>query len=129
MWRDFQAFLVKQNVLALAIAVVVGAALNQLVQAVVDDLIMPFVGAATPGGNWRNATFDVGSVRLGVGHLASVLLNFLIVSLVAWRLSRVLIKPEPASAAPATRPCPRCRMQIDALATRCAHCTSELAAA
>ena len=48
MWREFKAFLLKENVLALAIAVVVGAALNKLVTAVVDDIIMPMVAAAFP---------------------------------------------------------------------------------
>ena len=48
MWREFKAFLLKENVLALAIAVVVGGALNALVTAAVEDLIMPVVAAATP---------------------------------------------------------------------------------
>ena len=128
MWRDFKAFLLKQNVIALAIAVVVGAALNQLVTAVVDDFIMPVVGAALPAGAWREWTANVGSVAFRLGHFLSVLLNFLIVGLVAWRISRIFIKPEPPSAKPATKNCPYCRMDIDAQASRCAHCTSQLAA-
>ena len=65
MWQDFKAFLIKQNVLALAIAVIVGVALNAVVTALVDNIIMPIVGAATPGGAWRTATWDVGPVRFG----------------------------------------------------------------
>ena len=59
MWRDFKSFLIKQNALALAIAVVIGAALNDVVKSLVDNIIMPIVGYATPNGDWRAATFNV----------------------------------------------------------------------
>lgn len=125
MWREFKTFLIKQNALALAIAVVIGTALNDVVQAVVNDVIMPVVGAMTPGGNWRDATWSVGSVSFGIGHLASVLLNFLIVGFVAWRISKVFTKPEPSATA-STKQCQFCKMTIDSGAVRCAHCTSQL---
>lgn len=125
MWSDFKAFLLKQNVVALGIAVVLGAALAKLVTAIVDDFIMPIVAVLTPGGDWKTATWDVGAVRFGVGDFASVLLNFIIIGFVAWRIAKVFIKPDPE--APATKTCAFCRMNIDALATRCAHCTSEVA--
>jgi large conductance mechanosensitive channel len=128
MWREFKTFLIKQNALALAIAVVIGAALNDVVQAIVNDLIMPIVGAATPGGNWREATWGAGTVQFGVGHLASAVINFLIVGFVAWRISKVFIRPEPPATA-TTKPCPFCKMTIDVTASRCPHCTSQLAAA
>jgi large conductance mechanosensitive channel len=126
MWNDFKAFLLKQNVIALAIAVVIGAALGKVVTGVVDDFIMPIVGAVTPGGDWQKATLDVGAVKFGVGDFISVLVNFLIVSIVVWKISKAFIKPEPAAAAPATKECQFCKMTIDAAATRCAHCTSAL---
>ena len=127
-WSDFRAFLLKQNVFALAIAVVIGAALNEVVKALVDDIIMPIVGVALPAGAWRTYRFQAGPFSFGIGHLAAAIINFLIVGLVAWRLAKVFIKPEPASAAPATKVCPHCRLTIDAQATRGAHCTSQLAA-
>ncbi len=126
MLREFKSFILKENILALALAVVMGAAFGKVVQAVVDDFIMPIVAAATPGGAWQKATFDVGSVKFGVGDFFSVLLNFLIVGFVVWRISKAFIREAPVVAAPATAPCPFCRMPIDALATRCAHCTSQL---
>lgn len=129
MWQEFKTFLIKQNALALAIAVVIGAALNNVVQAIVDTLIMPIVGAITPGGTWQEFTVGVGSLQFGIGLLASAILNFVIVGLVAWRISKAFIKPEPVTAAPATKNCQYCRMAIDAAATRCAHCTSQLSAA
>ena len=127
MWTEFKAFLLKQNVVALAIAVVIGAALGKLVTALVDDFIMPIVGALIPGGAWREATWTVGSVEFLVGDFLSALLNFAIIGFVAWRIAKIFIKPDPA--APATKTCAFCRMSIDAAATRCAHCTSEVARA
>ena len=126
MWTEFKAFLIKQNVLALAIAVVVGTALNALVTAVVEDAIMPVVAAVTPDpASWQTFVTP-GPVPFKVGHLGGALLNFLIIGLVAWRISKALIRPAPVAEAPATKPCPYCKMQIDAAATRCSHCTSQL---
>ena len=127
-WSDFRAFLLKQNVVALAIAVVIGAALNDVVKAVVDDIIMPIVGVAMPAGAWQTYKLQAGPFAFGLGHLLSAIINFLIVGFVAWRFARMFIKEEPAAAAPATKNCQYCRMTIDAAATRCAHCTSQLAA-
>lgn len=124
--KGFQDFLLKQNIVALAIAVVVGTALNTLVKALVDDFIMPLILFAGPNGNWQKATWDVGPIRFGIGDFLAALINFLIVGLVAWRISRIFIKPD--AEAP-KKNCPFCRMSIDAGATRCPNCTSQLAAA
>lgn len=123
MWREFKAFLLKENVLALAIAVVVGGALNKLVTAVVEDFIMPVVAVATPDPkSWQSAVTP-GPIPFKIGDFGSALLNFVIIGFVAWRISKAFIRP--AAAAP-TKPCPFCKMTIDAAATRCAHCTSQL---
>lgn len=128
MWADFKAFMLKQNILALAIAVVVGTALNELVQALVADFIMPIVTVAMPGGAWRAMEWEVGPFRFLVGHFLWALLNFLIIGLVAWRLSKVFIRPPKPDEKPATRPCPYCKQVVDATATKCAYCTSEISA-
>ena len=126
MMKEFKEFLLKQNVVALAIAVVVATALSTLVKAVVDDFIMPIVVAIGPGGEWQKATWSVGSVKFGVGDFIAAAINFIIIGFVAWRISKIFIKP---AAEKPTRVCPYCRMSIDAGATRCPHCTSQLAAA
>ena len=128
MWREFKAFIMRENVLALAIAVVLGAAAGKVVTAVVDDFIMPIVSAVTPTGAWQNMTVDVGSVRFKVGDFLSVLLNFVIIGFVVWRISKAFIPKAPTPPGPITKPCPYCKMAIDPLATRCPHCTSEIAA-
>ncbi len=124
MLKEFKEFLLKQNVVALAIAVVIATALTTLVKALVDDFIMPIVVAIGPGGEWQKATWSVGSVKFGVGDFISAAINFVIIGFVAWRISKIFIKP--ATEAP-KRNCPFCRMSVDPAATRCPHCTSQLA--
>ena len=124
MMKEFKEFLLKQNVVALAIAVVVGTALNTLVKSVVDDFIMPILTYMEPSGNWRTATWSVGSVKFGVGDFLAAVLNFIIVGFVAWRISKIFIKPDAPK-----RTCPYCKESMDRGATRCPHCTSQLAAA
>src|SRR5579872_997736 len=103
MWREFKTFLIKQNALALAIAFVLGVALNTVVQAIVNDLIMPIVGVITPKGEWQQAMVSLGPVHLKVGDLASAVLNFLIIGFVAWRLSKMFAPKE--SAPPPVKTC------------------------
>jgi large conductance mechanosensitive channel len=126
MVKEFKEFLLKQNVIALAIAVVVGTALNSLVKALVDDFIMPIVAAIGPGGDWQKATWNVGSVKFGLGDFIAAVINFIIIGFVAWRISRIFIKPE---AETPKKKCPFCKLEMDAAATRCPHCTSQLGAA
>ena len=124
MLQEFRAFLIKQNALALAIAVVIGGALDKVVKAIVDGLIMPIVAVAAPGGAWQQATLRAGPFVFGVGPLAAAVINFVIIGFVAWRLSKLFIRPE---AKAATKRCPYCQMDdLDQLARRCPHCTSEL---
>lgn len=126
MFKEFKDFLLKQNVVALAIAVVVGTALNALVKALVDDFIMPIIVAMGPGGEWQKAAWSVGPVKFGIGDFFAAVINFIIIGFVAWRISKIFIKPE--AVAP-VKPCPYCRMSTDPAATRCPHCTSQLAQA
>ena len=124
MLREFKAFIIKENILSLALAVVIGAALGKVVTAVVEGLIMPIVTWAVPGGAWRTWTVAAGPVVFGIGPVLGALIDFLIIGFVVWRISKAFIKP--AAAAP-VRNCPFCRMAIDEKATRCSHCTSQLA--
>jgi len=126
MLKEFKDFLLKQNVVALAIAVVIATALTALVKALVDDFIMPIIVAFGPGGDWQTATWSVGKVKFGVGDFAAAVINFLIIGFVAWRISKIFIKP--AAEAP-KKDCPYCRMSIDATASRCPNCTSQLSPA
>jgi len=92
MWQDFKAFLIKDNVIGLAIAVIIGLTLNKLVTSVVDDIIMPLVGAMTPSGDWRALMLQVGSVQFGVGDLMGNILDFVIVAFVVFLIVKAFIK-------------------------------------
>lgn len=126
MWQDFKGFLIKQNAIALAIAVVLGVALNTLVQAIVNDFIMPIITVAQPAGNWKTAVWTLGPFKFGVGDFVSALVNFIIIGFVCWRISKIFVK-EPAPAA-TTKKCPYCKTDVDKDATRCPACTSEIGA-
>jgi large conductance mechanosensitive channel len=129
MLNEFKAFLIKQNALALAIAVVIAGALDKVIKAIVDGLIMPIVAVAVPNGAWQEAKLRLGPFVFGTGLLAAALINFLIIGFVAWRLAKLFIRSD-VPPARAIRTCPFCQMgDLDALATRCPHCTSELSGA
>ena len=95
---EFKAFLLKHGVIALAVAVVIGGAVQKLVAAIVADLIMPIIGALTPGGNWRTATVSIGRIKLGVGDFFGAVLDFLIIALVVFLIVKALVKEQPAPA-------------------------------
>lgn len=129
MWTEFKAFLLKQNILALALAVVLGQATSSLVQAVVNDFIMPLVAVIGPNPeSWKQSTWGFGKLQFGIGDFGSVLLNFIIIGFVAWRITKLFIREPAAAAKPAVKECPFCIQTIDARAHRCPHCTSELVA-
>lgn len=97
---EFKAFLLKHGVMALAVAVVIGGAVQKLVAAIVADLIMPIIGALTPSGDWRTATCTIGSVKFGVGDFLGAVLDFLIIALVVFLIVKMLVRePPPAPAA------------------------------
>ncbi len=126
MWRDFKAFMIKQNALALAIAVVVGSALDTVVKAIVNGLFMPLVAPLqqATGGDYAKLTWALGPFRFAPGLVLSALVNFLIIGFVAWRLSKLFVKETPTSP---TKTCPVCfKSDLDERATRCPHCTSDI---
>ena len=120
---EFQAFLLKQNVIALAIGVVIGAAVGKVVSGLVDDVIMPIVGTLLPAGqDWRSAQLTLrGTNAIKYGDLIGRALDFLIVAAVVFVIVKLLIKEAPP---PATKACPQCLETIPAAATRCRACTS-----
>lgn len=123
MWREFKAFILKQNALALAIAVVLGAALNQVVTSLVDNFIMPLVSLITPDASWEEWAFYIGDTAFGVGNFLGAVLNFVIIGFVVWRLSKLIPPPPPG---PTTQECPSCYTTIDPRATRCPACTGDV---
>jgi large conductance mechanosensitive channel len=128
--KDFQDFVFRGNVVDLAVGVMVGAAFGKIVGAAVDDLIMPLVSAVLPEGGWRTFAVELSpKVKLQVGHLLGVVIDFVITAavlfLVLVKLVGRLHKKAPSAAPPATKVCTECLEAIPAAARRCRYCTSQ----
>src|SRR6185437_5904214 len=132
MWQDFKAFIMRGNVLDLAVAVVIGAAFGAVVKSLVDDVIMPPLGLALGHVDFSNfyILLKAGAVTINYGLFLNTIFSFLIVALAVFMVVRVASKMyrKPAPPAPNTKPCPQCATQIPLAARRCPNCTSELGA-
>jgi large conductance mechanosensitive channel len=133
MIKGFKEFLLKNNVLALAVAVIVGGAVGKVVSSLAADIIMPLISRWIPGGNWRTATIEFGK-RIGadgkevvntinVGTFFGSVVDFLIIAIVVYLIAKMLLKEAPA---PPSKTCPRCKETVAVDATRCKFCTSDL---
>src|SRR5436305_14838335 len=120
---EFKEFLLKQNALALAVGVIIGAAMGRVVSGVVEDLSMPIVCLVAPGGDWRNAQVVLsGNNAITYGDLFGRIIDFVIVALVVFAILKVVLeKPPPPET---TKACPQCLEIIPVLAKRCRACTS-----
>jgi large conductance mechanosensitive channel len=124
----FREFLLKQNALALAIGVVIGAAVGRVVSGIVEDVIMPIVGLILPPGEWRNAAIALPRGNaIKYGDLLGRFLDFAVVALVVYVVTKALLERNPAEApAPSTKTCGECLEVVPAAARRCRACASPL---
>jgi large conductance mechanosensitive channel len=132
MLKEFRSFVLRGNVVDLAVAVVIGTAFAAVVNALVRDVITPLVAAVGGKHDFSNLAFTINGSRFAYGDLINAVISFLIIAATVFF---VIVKPinvlaarrrtEPDEAAD-TRPCPRCLTQIPAEATRCAFCTTDL---
>ena len=90
--EEFMEFLNKYGVIGLAIAFIIGGAAGRLVTALVNDLLMPIVAVIVPGGEWRTTVLQVGPVKFLLGDFVGVLIDFIIIALVVFLLSKQLSK-------------------------------------
>jgi large conductance mechanosensitive channel len=130
----FRAFLLRGNVVDLAIAVVIGAAFGAVVTAFVRDIITPLIAAIGGKPNFASLSFTINHSRFLYGDFINFLIAFIIIAAVIYYFvvvpyNRVMnrFKPQPEPAP--TRECPFCTSSVSQAATRCPFCTSELQAA
>jgi large conductance mechanosensitive channel len=90
--EEFMDFLNKYGVIGLAIAFIIGGAAGRLVTALVNDLLMPIIAVIVPGGDWRTTVFQVGPIKFLLGDFAGALIDFIIIALVVFLLSKQLAK-------------------------------------
>ena len=94
MTKEFITFLRQYGIIGLAIAVIIGGKLNALISATVDGILMPIITFFIPGGEWRTATFDVGPIKFLLGPFFGALIDFIIVALVVFYMSKKLLREE-----------------------------------
>jgi large conductance mechanosensitive channel len=130
MWKEFKAFVMRGNVMDLAVAVIIGGAFGKIVASLVNDIIMPLIGLLLGGVNFSNLSITVGEAAINYGLFIQAIVDFLIIALVIFLLVKGLNslkkKPEAVAAEPTTKECPYCLSTISIKATRCPHCTSQL---
>ena len=143
MLKEFKAFVMKGNVLDLAVAVIIGAAFGAIVTSMVNDIIMPPIGMILGHMDFKElfislngqsyATMAAAKAAaapvMAYGQFLNTVINFLIVAFVIFLVVKTANKLQrpPAPAAPTTKDCKFCCQAIPIPATRCPHCTSQLA--
>jgi large conductance mechanosensitive channel len=130
--KEFKEFLLRGNLVELAVAVVIGVAFAALVDALVQDLVTPLIAALGGQQDFSALTFTINDSVFRYGHFLNQLLSFLLIAAVVYFL---VVKPVNALMArrkteepvdEATRECPECLSSIPVAARRCAFCTTEL---
>jgi large conductance mechanosensitive channel len=133
--KDFRAFILRGNLVDLAVAVVIGAAFAAVVTALVKDIITPIIAAIFGKPSFEDLAFNINGSRFAYGDFLNAVLTFAIVAAavfflvvrpVNYLMARMRTEPEVESV---TRGCPECLSQIPIGATRCAFCTVEVPAA
>ncbi|HTC34256.1 MAG TPA: large conductance mechanosensitive channel protein MscL [Bryobacteraceae bacterium] len=142
MFKGFREFIMRGNVLDLAVAVIIGAAFGKIVTSVVNDILMPPLGLVLKNVDFSNLFFDLsgghyatlalakaaGDATINYGLFLNNVIDFLIVAFVIFLMIQQAnrLKKAPAPADPTTKECPYCRTNIPIAATRCPNCTSNL---
>jgi large conductance mechanosensitive channel len=146
MWKEFKEFAVKGNAIDLAIGVIIGAAFGKIVSSIVEDLLMPPIGRVVGNLDFSNlyirlsdkvppglslADAKKAGPVFAYGNFITITINFLIVAFCIFLLVRGInrMKRPAPHAEPVVKDCPACAMSIPIKATRCPHCTTELAGA
>lgn len=127
MLKEFKQFLLRGNVVDLAVGVVIGAAFGTVVAALVSDFLMPLIGAVAKVPDFSALAFTINGSQFMYGHFLNALISFVLVALAVFffvvkPMNMLAKKPD----APATKKCPECQSEIPASATRCAFCTQEV---
>jgi large conductance mechanosensitive channel len=133
--KEFRSFILRGNVVDLAIAVVLGAAFTTVVNALVKDLLTPVIAAVFGKPDFGDLAFTINEARFAYGDFLNALLTFVLIAAavfffvvkpVNFLMARLRTEPDVESP---TRGCPQCLSQIPVGASRCAFCTSEVAPA
>lgn len=132
MLKGFRDFILRGNVVDLAVAVVIGAAFNSIVTALVKDVVTPFIGAIGGQPNFSTLAFTIHNSKILYGDFLNALVSFLIVAAVVYffivtPMNRILNRIKRGEKVdPTEKTCPECLSMIPLKATRCKYCTAVL---
>lgn len=131
---EFKDFIMRGNMMDLAIAVVIGVAFGAVISALVSDIIMPIIGALGGKPNFDSYYWVLNGSKILVGTFVTALVYFIIIAAVIFfaiikPLNAVMSLRKAPEAEATTRECPYCLSEIPVKATRCAYCTAEVPAA
>jgi large conductance mechanosensitive channel len=127
MLKGFRDFVLRGNVLDLAVAVVIGAAFGAIVTSLVKDLITPLIAAIVKKPDFSYLVLHVNGANVTYGNFLNALISFLLIAasvyfFVVLPVNTVLTRMKLTAPKPATKPCPECLSDIPAEAKRCSHC-------
>lgn len=130
MFKEFKEFIARGNVVDMAIGLVMGSAFTAIVNAVVDNILMPIISGLTAGVNYEDIVLTIGGSTLKIGLVINAIISFLIISLfmffVVKAINAMRRDKDEVEEAPTTKTCPYCQSEIPVDAVRCPHCTSKL---
>ena len=128
MLKEFRTFVMRGNVMDLAIAVIIGGAFGKIIASLVNDILMPLIGLILGGVNFSELSGTVGDVVITYGLFIQAIVDFIIIAFVIFMLVRTMnsMKKQPAPADPTTKECQYCFTMVPIKATRCPNCTSQL---
>jgi large conductance mechanosensitive channel len=132
MLQGFKSFLLRGNVVDMAVGIVVGAAFGTVVSSFVKDLLTPLIAAIVKQPDFSKIFFTVNGSKFMVGSFINELISFLLIAsavyfFVVMPVTRLMARFDPP-APPATKKCPECLSEIPTEAKRCAFCTSVVTA-
>jgi large conductance mechanosensitive channel len=128
MLKEFREFVMRGNVLDLAIAVIIGGAFGKIIGSLVEHILTPLIGLLMGGVDFSGISSTVGDAVIMWGMFIQAIIDFVIIAFVIFLIVKAVnkMKKAPAPADPTTKECPHCFSVISIKATRCPHCTSEL---
>lgn len=129
--KGFREFILRGNVVDLAIAVIIGAAFTAIVEAFVKDLITPLLAALGGQPDFSQIAFTINNSKFLIGDFINTIFSFLIIATVIYffvllPVNKLMNRFKPEVPAEETRECPFCTSKISKAASRCAFCTSQL---
>lgn len=123
---EFRDFAIKGNLIELAVAFILGIAFAAVVTSLVDDIIMPIIGAIVSDEAFTSLTFSFLGVEVFYGNFLAVLVNFLIIAFILFLIVKVVNQLRKEEEEATTKGCPYCASEIPIAAVRCPNCTSAL---